>query len=66
VDPLTKRIVPLFNPRTDQWSEHFRTEGGRIIALTPIGRATAALLHFGEADREEARHNLWLAGRYRG
>lgn len=35
VDPETKRIVPLFHPRTAPWFEHFRAEGGRIIPLTP-------------------------------
>ena len=64
VDPETKRIVPLFNPRTDQWAAHFRTEGGRIIPLTPVGRATAVLLRFNAADREEARRKLWRAGGY--
>jgi hypothetical protein len=66
VDPETKRIVPLFHPRADPWSEHFRAEGGRIIPLTPVARATAALLNFSDPDREEARHNLWRAGRYPG
>jgi|ERR1039458_3135780 hypothetical protein len=64
VDPETKRILPLFNPRTDQWFTHFRTEGGRIIPVTPVGRATAGLLNFSDADREEARQKLWRAGRY--
>ena len=66
VDPKTKRIVPLFNPRTERWSRHFRTDGGRIIPITPAGRATAALLNFSDPDREEARRNLWRAGRYLG
>jgi hypothetical protein len=64
VDPETKRIVPLFNPRTDQWSAHFRAEGGRTVPLTPAARATAALLNFSDPDREEARHRLWQAGLY--
>jgi hypothetical protein len=66
VDPETKRIVPLFNPRTDQWPEHFRAKAGRIIPLTPIARATAALLNFNDPDREEVRRSLWEAGRYPG
>ena len=66
VDPETKRFVPLFNPRTDQWSGHFRTEGGRIIPITPVARATAALLTFNDPDREEARQNLCRAGLYPG
>ncbi len=64
VDPETQRILPLFNPRTDAWSLHFRTEGGRIIPLTPIGRATAALLEFDDPDRKETRQKLSQAGRY--
>jgi hypothetical protein len=64
VDPLAKRIVPLFNPRKDRWFDHFRREGGRIVPLTPTGRATVALLNFNEPDRLEARHKLRLAGHH--
>lgn len=66
VDPETNRIVPLFNPRTDLWFQHFRTDGGRIIPLTPSARATAALLVFDDPEREAVRHTLWLAGHYPG
>lgn len=66
VDPITKQIVPLFNPRTDRWSDHFRAEGGQIKALTPVARATASLLNFDDRDREEARQDLFRAGRYPG
>ena len=64
VDREKKRIVPLFNPRTDRWSEHFRAEGGRITPLTAVGRATAALLECNRPEREEARQNLRLSGRW--
>jgi 5-methylcytosine-specific restriction endonuclease McrA len=64
VDPETNRIVPLFNPRTDSWSEHFRTESGRVVPLTPVARATAALLNFDDPDRQEARRKLSQAGQY--
>jgi hypothetical protein len=63
VDRETNLIVPLFNPRTNRWSDHFRSDGGRIKPLTDVGRATAALLEFDHKEREEIRHNLWLAGR---
>jgi len=66
VDPETKHIVRLFNPRTDVWGDHFRAQSGRIIPTTEIARATAALLSFDEPDREEARRNLWRAGLYPG
>jgi hypothetical protein len=40
LDPVTGLELPLFNPRTDIWSEHFRWEGVRIVAQTAVGRAT--------------------------
>ncbi len=64
VDPGTQQTVRLFNPRTDRWSDHFRAEGARLVPLTAVGRATAALLQFSRVERQQTRHNLWLAGRY--
>jgi hypothetical protein len=43
-DPDSGEEVPLFNPRTQAWAEHFRWEGERIVPLTPTGRATVAAL----------------------
>jgi len=43
-DPDSNLLVPLFNPRRDQWSQHFRWEGYRLIGKTPIGRATVFAL----------------------
>jgi hypothetical protein len=34
VDIETGQIVRPFNPRLDQWADHFRLEGGRIVPLT--------------------------------
>jgi hypothetical protein len=46
-DPLTGNDVPLFNPRTQKWSEHFgwSDDGLRIVGKSVVGRATSALLH---------------------
>jgi hypothetical protein len=44
LDPLTGELVALFNPRTDEWTEHFQLNGVRIIPLTATGRATERLL----------------------
>ncbi len=44
IDPDSGEDVPLFNPRTQTWSEHFRWECARIIPLTPTGRATVVAL----------------------
>ena len=45
-DPLSEQIVPLFNPNTQNWFEHFRwsEDGTLIMALTPCGRATVLAL----------------------
>jgi hypothetical protein len=60
IDPATGETVNVFNPRTDVWSEHFARSGGRIIGLTPIGRATARLLNMNDSRRIELRLQ-WLA-----
>jgi hypothetical protein len=37
--------VPLFHPRRDRWSDHFRwTRDCRIRGRTPTGRATVLAL----------------------
>jgi hypothetical protein len=43
-DPESGEEVPLFNPRSQVWTEHFRWDGQVVVALTPTGRATAAVL----------------------
>jgi 5-methylcytosine-specific restriction endonuclease McrA len=44
-DPATGKIVSLFHPRRDVWSEHFDwTAHWRVVGLTPTGRATVTAL----------------------
>ncbi|OIO92350.1 MAG: HNH endonuclease [Anaerolineae bacterium CG2_30_64_16] len=47
VDPLTGVRMPLFNPRIQDWHEHFSwsADGTEIIGKTPVGRATVLALH---------------------
>jgi len=44
-------FIRLFNPRLDQWNEHFALDGARIVGLTPIGQVTVTLLRFNEDAR---------------
>jgi len=46
VDPETGQQTPLFNPRTQVWSDHFRwsDDGLLVIDKTLIGRATVVAL----------------------
>jgi hypothetical protein len=62
VDPDTNLVVPLFNPRTDDWEDHFQWEGARIIGRTSIGRAATRLLKMNEEDRIAMREELRRRG----
>lgn len=63
-DSATDEIVPLFHPRTQNWSEHFEwIQNGQLLrGLTPTGRATVVRLRMNQSRLVEAR-SLWvLAG----
>ena len=62
IDPQTGEVVPLFNPRTDVWEEHFALVGAEIIGQTPIGRATVRLLQMNSERRIILRKRLLAAG----
>ncbi|GAB4495682.1 MAG: hypothetical protein OHK0019_25420 [Saprospiraceae bacterium] len=57
-------FVPLFNPRTDDWFDHFAVENGVIIAKTPIGAATVKSLDLNFLDKIIERRELTIAGRW--
>lgn len=54
----------FFNPRTDQWGQHFRLEGAVIEPETDIGEVTARILDFNHGDRVLERQALIAVGRY--
>jgi hypothetical protein len=65
VDPKTKETVPLFNPRTQSWNDHFywSDDGTQIIGSTAIGRATVvALCLDSDSDAIEVRRYWVEAG----
>jgi|SRR6185312_3407274 len=45
-DRIMGQTVPLFNPRTDVWHDHFAwsSNGLKLLAKTPTGRATIRTL----------------------
>jgi HNH endonuclease len=61
VDELTGQEVSLFNPRLDEWHEHFSfvEETFEIKGLTAVGRATVSRLRINSVRQVEAR-KLWL------
>lgn len=64
IDPLTKKITNLFNPRRHKWEKHFRYEGAVLVGLTPVGRATIQTLNINNDDAMTLREGLIAEGRF--
>lgn len=58
IDNESGAIVTLFNPRTDNWQEHFEQQGPFIVGRTPRGRATVRVLNMNEDRRVQLRMML--------
>ena len=43
-DPQTGKQAPVFHPRNERWTAHFRWVGERIEGVSPTGRAMVELL----------------------
>jgi 5-methylcytosine-specific restriction endonuclease McrA len=61
-DSQAGTLEPLYNPRTQEWDNHFRLDGVTIVGITPIGRATLILLDMNHPAQVEARTELVEAG----
>jgi HNH endonuclease len=57
-------IIPLFNPRTQKWFEHFEVENGYIKPLTLIGEATVKLLELNQPNKIDERCEMEITGFY--
>ena len=57
-------LVPLFNPRMQNWFEHFEINKGKLIALSDVGKATIKLLELNLPMKIEERFEMSLAGFY--
>jgi hypothetical protein len=64
IDVAGGEFVRFFNPRADDWPDHFRLVGNRIEGITAIGRATARILGFNIWERVLERGELIKVGRY--
>lgn len=60
IDPETQQLTPFFNPRVQNWEDHFTLEGGTILPRTAEGRVTVAILQFNDPDRVQEREQLQL------
>lgn len=60
--PGSNEIVPLFNPRTDAWDDHFFWEEAVLRGKTPVGSATIELLRINQPERVDHRRLLMQVG----
>lgn len=61
IDPETKEIVSLFDPRLDRWPDHFEwiEQGAQLKGKTAIGRATIERLKM-NIDRVVTARQFWI------
>lgn len=65
VDPKTGNTVALFNPRTDDWSDHFAfTVTWKVRGRTETGRATIEALGMNRSAIVMIRRELVLLNRF--
>lgn len=57
-DPITDTLQRLFNPRADEWDDHFEWDGALLIGLSAIGRTTIEVLRINHPD--QVRHRAML------
>ncbi len=58
IDPKTKKIAKLFNPRRHKWDRHFRWDGALLIGRTAIGRTPIVVLRINLDYRVAHRQEL--------
>ena len=64
IDPMSKKQTDLFNPRQDDWNDHFQMDAGSIVGLTSKGRATARLLNVNTPRLVRLRRELVAQGEF--
>jgi HNH endonuclease len=66
LDPVTRKKVPLFHPRTMIWKEHFMWSDDflYLLGITDIGRATVHALYLNRMGVVNIRRILLLDGKH--
>ena len=57
-------LIPLYNPRLQDWFEHFEVANGVLIPLSLVAEATIKLLELNQPNKIEERFEMILAGFY--
>lgn len=66
LDPRTRRLSRLFNPRRHRWEKHFRWDGPRLVGRTAVGRTTIAVLAINGPYLVALRQELIQEGQFPG
>ena len=61
-DDITGELVRLFDPRHDQWSQHFAWDGPDLTGRTAIGRVTIQVLAIDDPEFRAIRAALMAEG----
>lgn len=66
IDPFSQTVVPIFNPRTEDWNDHFvwNADTTRLLGLTAIGRATIEKLKLNRPELVRMREALVAVNRH--
>lgn len=66
LDPSSRILATLYNPRRDKWNKHFRwtTDFLTIVGISPIGRATVAALRLNRVGVVNLRRVLQMLGKH--
>ncbi len=65
-DTVSGKISRLFNPRTDNWNEHFGWTQDYLIVvgLTPVGRVTVEIMQLNRKGLINQREMLYIFGKH--
>lgn len=64
LDEDSEQTIRIFNPRKDNWGNHFKAVNGEILPKTAIGTATVQVLEMNQPDRLIFRQALAESGYY--
>src|SRR5262249_50247930 len=64
VDPASGDEIRLFNPRHDNWTDHFEWQDLHLTGTTPTGRATVSALDLNRPLILAIREEEMAAGRH--
>ena len=63
-DPLTQKVVRLFDPRRQSWKRYFEWLEAVLVGRTQTGRATIAVLDINDPQRVQLRQTLMDEGEW--